>query len=418
MMLNENEDSAWSIRIAPNHVLGKPILILHVGPNKTGSSAIQHWLAANVEKIETCGIFYPASERAEDQLGGNGHDLVNLLLKPSSAPEMYEALERLLANYSSLAAQKRCHTVLLSSEFLPSGRLENLQVLRQCAEIYFEPRVVAFVRDPYWWLWSAWGQAVKGDGLDEDFQTYALRNANSYQETLNRCFKIFDDLRLLAYTETDVIDDFARIVGIPHEFCARVAGARINRSLGANELKILLTTNRIFRDPSLSRTISNKLMLANPHTAAYKAADRDLASAIREANAPFLASLKHLMVDGRSVLNEVERRVEISPDLEPDSDEMDILELILTSIKSWHDEGSPFRVLQKMVDEPAPEADHSDELPKGFNSIEYLLLNSDVLAAGAAPVAHYLSYGCCEGRRFRRPDRSEKVVSPSERIDG
>jgi glycosyltransferase involved in cell wall biosynthesis len=53
------------------------------------------------------------------------------------------------------------------------------------------------------------------------------------------------------------------------------------------------------------------------------------------------------------------------------------------------------------------------ELPEGFDSTAYLILNPDVASAGADPVHHYLSYGRHEGRAYSRCDTalSEDVDS-------
>ena len=46
---------------------------------------------------------------------------------------------------------------------------------------------------------------------------------------------------------------------------------------------------------------------------------------------------------------------------------------------------------------------HSENLPSDFDPLHYLLLNPDVLIAGADPVQHYLTHGTKEGRAYRIP---------------
>ena len=46
---------------------------------------------------------------------------------------------------------------------------------------------------------------------------------------------------------------------------------------------------------------------------------------------------------------------------------------------------------------------HSENLPSDFDPLHYLLLNPDVLIAGADPVQHYLTHRAKEGRAYRIP---------------
>ena len=38
-------------------------IILHIGPDKTGSTAIQYTLAENVDLLESCGVLYSGWNR-------------------------------------------------------------------------------------------------------------------------------------------------------------------------------------------------------------------------------------------------------------------------------------------------------------------------------------------------------------------
>ena len=50
-------------------------------------------------------------------------------------------------------------------------------------------------------------------------------------------------------------------------------------------------------------------------------------------------------------------------------------------------------------------ADHTylngEDLPAGFDPLHYLLLNPDVLIAGADPIQHYLEFGEKENRKYK-----------------
>lgn len=384
----------------------RPRLILHVGPNKTGSSAIQHWLAMRADQLAANGILYPGLARG-DLLSGNGEDLVTLLNTPrrGAEKENFNAISSLLESYAAQAAELGCHSVLLSSEFIPLGLQENLDYLAIRASELFRTEVIAYVRDPYWWFWSAWGQAVKGDGLSEEFQSYALRNCFSYQETLMRCVRLFDNVRLLTYRDSRLIEGFAAELGVPEELAAGASKIRVNRSLTFEELEALLVINRVFRNSALSQKISHEMLTAEPDIPNYRYFDPVLASAIREANAPFLASLRRHMVDTGVPIVDDERDERFErPQTPAGYVSKELLQLVAESVKRWQDEASPYVRLRQFVMLPASEAGYADALPEGFNAVEYLVLNPDVLAAGSDPIVHYLSYGRSEGRLYKRPE--------------
>jgi hypothetical protein len=58
------------------------------------------------------------------------------------------------------------------------------------------------------------------------------------------------------------------------------------------------------------------------------------------------------------------------------------------------------KALKSIVEKYSP---HSENLPSDFVPLHYLLLNPDVLIAGADPVQHYLTHGAKEGRAYRIP---------------
>jgi hypothetical protein len=382
----------------------KPTLLLHVGPGKTGSSAIQAWLANKAEVLT--GFLYPTAKEPR-RFTGNGADLAALLMSGplrAAANKRRERLQNMLALYASLAAEKRCHTVILSSEHLPHCTKENLDFFRQCIDTYFKPRVVGFVRDPYWVAWSLWGQEVKRKGISEDFGTYALRNACVIGEKLSQFIKPFEDVRLLTYRDGNAVKDFAHAVGITSEIPTGRPEDDINRSLDRDELELLLAINRIFKSALLSTQISDQMLLKRPQSRPYRYFDPVLASAVREANAPILADLKNLIINPEvPIIDDRDDSTDKALNTQPRNLDPETLGLVLASIKAWHDESSPIRLLQKLVKKPPPEANYKRVLPEGFNSIEYLLLNSDVLLAGADPMVHYFSYGRDEGRKFCRP---------------
>lgn len=384
---------------------GKPNLLLHIGPGKTGSSAIQAWLSRKSEELARCGFLYPRPEGEAKEFTGNGQGLAGLLNEPRSvkADRFPEVLEKVLVSYRSFADEMRCHTILLSSEFFPTSLRENLELFKQRAELYFNLKVVGFVRDPYWWLWSCWGQSVKRAGMYKDFATYALKEASVLSETISQFVSHFDNVQLLVYQANELLKSFTRAIGVPDELVDSDLDKNVNRSLCRNEIEVLLAVNRTFQDAALSQRISDQMLRLNPHAAPYKVFDPLLAATIREANEPALATIRRLIINPE---------VPLIDDAEVTSDQKAVTEfsvdratfdLVLTSVKAWLEECSPHLLLQQMAKQVSVEEQYEGLLPERFNSIEYLLLNPDVLAARVDPITHYIKYGRNEGRAYCRP---------------
>lgn len=383
----------------------KPDLVLHIGPGKTGSSAIQAWLGRVSHSLKRSGVLYPAvAEDEREDFAGNAQKLAAWLSRPRSTAEdrFPEVIESMLQDYISQAEEAGCHTVLLSSEFFPTADRANLEFFRSEAEKYFKLRIVGYLRDPYWWLWSSWGQAVKRAAMCEDFAAYALNNAKVLGETLKGLISIFDDVRFLVYRETGLIESFARALDLPARLVDAKAETTVNRSMTWDELDILLSVNRTFRHAELSRMISDQMIAARPDAVAYRDFDPELAAVVRGANEGIFAEIQSLIVnpdvpiiDNSNVRSEAKHRVA--------QVDRETFEVVLSAIRSWFDRSTPYLQLQQMAKQVAPEEEYAGLLPEGFDSIEYLLLNPDVAAAGVDPIGHYLTYGQKEGRAYRRP---------------
>jgi len=383
----------------------RPTLVLHIGPGKTGSSAIQAWLARVSDDLAGSGVLYPANKQEkQEEFTGNAQKIAAWLARPRSTVEdrFPKVIESLLEGYISQAEEMRCHTVLLSSEFFPTADRANLEFFRSEAEKYFKLRVAGYLRDPYWWLWSSWGQAVKRAAMREDFTAYALKNATVLGETLKGFISVFDDVRLLVYRETGLIESFARALDLPTRLVDAEAETTVNRSMTWDELDILLSVNKTFRHAELSRMISDQMISARPDAVVYRDFDPELAAAVRGANEGIFAEIQSLIVnpdvpiiDDSNVRSEAKRRVA--------QVDRETFEVVLSSIRSWFDGSTPYLQLQQMARQVAPEEKYAGLLPEGFDSIEYLLLNPDVAAAGVDPIGHYLTYGQKEGRAYCRP---------------
>ncbi|MFA6900010.1 MAG: hypothetical protein WC256_07360 [Desulfurivibrionaceae bacterium] len=153
--------------------------ILHIGQSKTGTTAIQHFLAANRSVLRSMGILYPDIRNRGVCLGATDHNLVAWSLigkiSPIGVPfkDFLEGVEAELRQYSTL------HTVILSAEaFLGEPHIwdfdseelwrqanqQKIQTLHRLLQGH-EVSVLVYLRRQDYWVNSAFNHIVKVEGL-------------------------------------------------------------------------------------------------------------------------------------------------------------------------------------------------------------------------------------------------------------
>ncbi len=141
-------------------------VILHIGSPKTGTSAIQVFLARHRAELAAHGCCYPTNpdvERAAEGLVTSGNGLgVAKFLNPDLRHRVAGAdwLDEFRSLLTELPARYDC--VLYSSEFLWRARPENLRRLGEVVAVAgFGVTVIAYVRSPEAFAVSEYSQRVK-----------------------------------------------------------------------------------------------------------------------------------------------------------------------------------------------------------------------------------------------------------------
>jgi hypothetical protein len=134
-------------------------LIVHIGPHKTGSTAIQRVLAAGRRSLESAGILYPTSRNT---LPLEAHHSLARFMRTGPGPgiSLVYGPDELAETLSSTAAD---HVVLSSEGFSnPSLAATNVAALAALAEAHgFSMTAVAFIRPQAEMMNSWYVQDVK-----------------------------------------------------------------------------------------------------------------------------------------------------------------------------------------------------------------------------------------------------------------
>lgn len=127
-------------------------LYLHIGFHKTGTTAIQTFLAANTKLLATRGILYPHTGRA-----GNSQALLANSLKKANISLDADGLYASLAKEST---RSRCGKVVISSECF----MENIPpetVAARMTQLGSAVRIVVYLRRQDLWLQSLYNEIVR-----------------------------------------------------------------------------------------------------------------------------------------------------------------------------------------------------------------------------------------------------------------
>jgi capsular polysaccharide export protein len=153
--------------------------ILHIGQSKTGTTAIQHFLAANRGVLRSMGVLYPDIRNKGVCLGATDHNLVVWALIGKISPIGVPFQDFLESVEAELRQDPALHTVILSSEsFLGEPHIwdfdsedvwrqanrEKIQTLHRLLQGH-EVTILVYLRRQDYWVNSAFNHIIKIEGL-------------------------------------------------------------------------------------------------------------------------------------------------------------------------------------------------------------------------------------------------------------
>ena len=251
-------------------------LILHIGPHKTGTSALQRHLALNRRALAARGVAYPRPIRPVGPLGSVHRDLA----EPGDEAER----AALIAAYGARIADSGAATTILSAEGLGAGNRDHAAALAPLGD-GADVRVVVYIRRIDLFLESLYRQMIRNQVSMErrEFRPFAnwrlKRGQADRVALLERWERVFGPGAVVAVPYEpavpgfDVIDRFAAAAGLE----AQMAGLRrwhrlpVNRSLSRSQAEFIRRMNN--DGARLSRTQIALLSLSNRDGGAYLGAE-------------------------------------------------------------------------------------------------------------------------------------------------
>jgi hypothetical protein len=374
-------------------------LIFHIGLPKTGSTAIQAFLARNMGILDEHGISYPFITEEMASAGGISegnalHEFVRLAKQDGIATSYEDRAPMFFARMVENAiAQSEHQTILISGEELSA--LTVLDHFHELSKLH-RVRIIAYVRDPYDIVCSSWKQQVKVSGESRSFPEF-VQDMGVFPErvSINRLAQFVRsglEVTALSYDScrNRLIESFLETIGVsaPLERLSGFVGQTHNRSLSFEEAALVVMTYKF-----------GELDCA-PH----------LLASFQKRAAPFVDPV--ISEIDEQIRNKLRDDIEtLNALLEPDQR----LRVALRQGKSLSDlsisyenVGLLLEVLSDTVTKRSASNDRPSQewlelgLPEDFDPERYLLLNPDVARAGLGAEYHYLNHGRWESRVYKR----------------
>ncbi|KGB99922.1 hypothetical protein DM43_2613 [Burkholderia cepacia] len=299
-------------------------------------------------------------------------------------------------------------SAICSSELFSEFSSKNWRLLADiCRGESIRLRVIFYVRNVIPFMKSVYDQLIKRHGMWEDFSVWVDTAEWLHISALKSLSEVLsdDEVTVISYEAINkrVVDSFVDLIGVA---ALEKQDRIVNRSLTGVERNLLRRINRKFGN-SFSEEISDRMIYAEPFA---KSESLEVVEEVEErlekrhradidwVNSHFFGGADVVSLSGER--NKAERRTftaQASRKEQGDAvgHETRVWDLVL----DW--------ALEKIVLTQQSGASHvasallnidwhlaSDPLiPQDFDPIAYLLNNTDVLAAGTSPYAHFITHG-------------------------
>lgn len=240
-------------------------VLIHIGPHKTGSTAIQKCFSSNTEALAAHGVsFY--------------HDSLTHHAAISLANERYELANLHLDKMAFEISQLPHENVILSQEDFSGDLLgrsrkrqiypkltKNLRIIRRALSDH-NVTFVFFVRDENEWLKSCYVQSLRFRTQFYNFDSFQERYGNSFtwEQRLTKPQETFDTELVLKPYCRDVdagVNALLELIGLDRSVVLPIASvSNVNSSPSTEQIELLEHINRVSEFPPTA-WFSKKLIM-------------------------------------------------------------------------------------------------------------------------------------------------------------
>ncbi|WP_202940770.1 hypothetical protein [Alteromonas macleodii] len=183
-------------------------IIIHVGPSKTGTSAIQNWLSSHQKNLLELGIYYPPH-----RVDINGISSGNLLQVFDRDGDELIVNNQKVQDVLTKASLNKCDRLLLSSEFFS----EHIDAL---IGAFGSVEVIAYLRYPLEFTQSSYNQSIKRHRQTNRFGIRMKPQAFNLERLEKICNKLANNSYQIrpyhkeCFEGGNLIADFCQALGI------------------------------------------------------------------------------------------------------------------------------------------------------------------------------------------------------------
>lgn len=377
-------------------------LYFHTGTHKTGSTALQAYLAANQQQAAALGVSYVFVDDA-DQTMGNG---VYLFEQVHGRYLPDHQLDELLAFYFAGQATAVCS----SEDFTRFTLQEWQQISHACQRLGVQARFVTFVRDIEPYYFSLHGQLLKSGESYSSFEEFCQHDQYfPILDSLKALLTVFGQPAMTVIHYESAIEQldaaFWGVVGLPlGRFDNAYLKTTVNRSLTEYEETIL---SRVTEGSGRQYTLelSDFLLSQQPNLKPQKHFPPSVFGILNTRHAVDLHWLNQTFFSGSAVVKIHDQSPDTADnsltDAQRQAIDRDVAQWCLTKLKVVQDSSIDYIALRLLAID-WQNAGNAD-VPDDFDPIAYLVLNKDVLKAAVPPYQHFIESGRHEQRPWKWP---------------
>lgn len=374
-------------------------IYLHIGLKKTGTSYLQSCLDTLSNTGQLKNISYPVLNNIDDFKAirsGNGEavafQLLEELVPVFSAPLVEQLLNTLVD-----AADREKPCLLISSEHFSVAEPARMKVLHELLLTHTNNVELIIGARPLGELcYSMYHQLIKRHGVHVPYDKAFF---DTFSQELIAQLEMLEpfmaNAQVIAHQKQGLLNEFLNLLGEGPADLEELTDAKVNRSLTAAELVLLGHINSVFNNGELSTRISDRWIYAKPdaqspsNKADNQAIEHAFSLALAERHSTLSTPAAQQLIAVLTRCTEADTASPSGIDAPVQaSQEEHLLIMALEEINNFLNISERLQAYTKSL-KPTKEA---------FDPIHYLLLNRDVLAAGANPVEHFKIFGRKEGR--------------------